>query len=108
MKKAAASALTGPESDDERRQLWEIVHHEPDVGVRGQLVSVLLAGAKGDSLDDWIPRDRPELDSAVVWAKVLRDHHPDAPRLDYAFVPEEIEKKAQPVLDWYRKKKQSR
>jgi serine protease AprX len=109
MKKAAASALAGPESKEERRQLWEILHHEPDMGVRGQLALVLLAGAKGDSLDDWIPlATDPNWTARWCAAKVLRDHHPDAPRLDYAIVPEEIEKKAQPVLDWYRKRKQSR
>jgi hypothetical protein len=41
-------------------------------------------------------------------ARVLRDHHPDAPRLDYAFLPEEIEKKAEPVLAWYRRVKGTR
>ena len=108
VKKAAASALAGPESKEERRQLWEILHHEPDMGVRGQLANVLLASAKGDSLDDWIPL-ATDSNWTARWcaAKMRRDHHPDAPRLDYAFLPEEIEKKAQPVLDWYRMRKQS-
>ena len=109
VKKAAASALAGPESDDERRRLWDTLHRESDMGVRGQLANVLLAGAKADPLDDWIPlATDPNWTARWCAAKVLRDHHPDAPRLDYAFLPEEIEKKAQPVLDWYRKKKQSR
>jgi serine protease AprX len=109
VKKAAASALAGPESKEERRQLWEILHHEPDMGVRGQLANVLGAGAKGDSLDDWIPLVTDPNWSARWWAaKVLRDHHSDAPRLEYTLIPEEIEKKAQPILDWYRKSKQSR
>ena len=55
MRKAAASALAGPESDDERRRLWDTLHRESDMGVRGQLAFVLLAGARADPLDDWIP-----------------------------------------------------
>jgi hypothetical protein len=79
------------------------------MGVRGKLAFVLLAGGKADPLDDWIPLvTDPNWSARWCAAKVLRDHHPDAPRLDYAFLPEEIEKKAQPVLDWYRKRKQSR
>jgi hypothetical protein len=74
--------------------------------VRGKLASVLLAGASADSLDDWIPLvSDPNWSARWCAAKVLRDHHPDAPRLDYALLPEEIEEKAQPVLDWYRKEK---
>jgi len=40
--------------------------------------------------------------------KVLREHYPDAPPLGHAFLPEDVEKKAEPILDWYRKKKESR
>jgi serine protease AprX len=109
VRKASASALTGPESKEERQRLWEILHHEPDMGVRGQLADVLLTGAKGDSLDDWIPlATDPNWTARWCVARVLRDHHPDAPRLDYALLPEEIEKKAKPVLAWYRRGKDSR
>jgi serine protease AprX len=109
VRKAAASALTGPESEDERRRLWDTLHRESDMGVRGQLAFVLLAGARADPLDDWIPLvTDPNWSARWCAANVLRDHHPDAPRLDYAFLPEEIDKKAEPVLDWYRKRKQSR
>ena len=109
VRKAAASALAGPESDDERRRLWDTLHQESDMGVRGLLADVLLAGARADPLDDWIPlATDPNWTARWCAAKVLGDHHPAAPRLDYAFLPEEIEKKAQPVLDWYRKRKQSR
>jgi serine protease AprX len=109
VRKAAATALAGTESDDERRRLWETLRRELDMGVRGKLANLLLAGAKGDPLDDWIPLvTDPNWSARWCAAKVLRDHHPAAPRLDYAVLPEEIEKKAQPVLDWYRKRKQSR
>ena len=109
VRKAAATALAGPESDDERRRLWDTLHRESDMGVRGLLAWVLLAGARADPLDDWIPLvTDPNWSARWCAAKVLRDHHPTAPRLDYAVFPEEIEKKAQPVLDWYRKRKQSR
>jgi serine protease AprX len=109
VRKAAASALGGPESDDERRRLWDALHRESDMGVRGQLANVLLAGGKADPLDDWIALVAdPNWSARWCAAKVLRDHHPAAPRLEYALFPEEIEKKAQPVLDWYRKTKQSR
>lgn len=109
VRKAAATALAGPESDDERRRLWDILHRESDMGVRGLLAVVLLAGARVDPLDDWIPLvTDPNWTARWCAAKVLRDYHPAAPRLDYAVFPEEIETKAQPVLDWYRKRKQSR
>jgi serine protease AprX len=109
VRKAAATALAGPESDDERRRLWDTLHRESDMGVRGKLALVLQPGAKADPLDDWIPLvTDPNWSARWSAAKVLRDHHPDAPRLDYAFLPEEIEKKALPVLGWYRKRKQSR
>jgi hypothetical protein len=55
VRKAAAAALAGPEPKEERRQVWEVLHREPDMGVRGQLALVLEAGARGDPLDDWIP-----------------------------------------------------
>jgi HEAT repeat protein len=85
VRRAAASALAGPESKEERRQLWEILHHEPDMGVRGQLALVLLAGAKGDSLDDWIPlATDPNWSARWCVAWVLRYHDPDAPRLGSA------------------------
>lgn len=109
VRKAAASALTGPESDDERRRLWDTLHRESDLGVRGQLALVLLAGAGADPLDDWISLvTDPNWTARQCAAQVLRDHHPDAPRLEYVWLTEEIEKKAQPVLDWYRKRKRSR
>jgi len=109
VRKAAATALAGPESDDERRRLWDILHRESDMGVRGLLAVVLLAGARGDPLDDWIPLvTDPNWTARWCAAKVLRDHYPAAPRLDFAAFPEEIEKKARPVLDWYRKSEQSR
>ncbi len=67
VRKAAATALAGPESDDERRRLWDALHGESDMGVRGKLAFVLLAGASADSLDDWIPLVyRPELVGAMV------------------------------------------
>jgi serine protease AprX len=109
VRKAAASALAGPESEDERRRLWGTLHRESDMGVRGLLAEVLLAGARADPLDDWIPlATDPNWSARWCAVEVLRDHYPAAPRLDYAVFPEEIEKKAQPVLDWYRKRKQSR
>jgi serine protease AprX len=109
VRKAAVSALARPESDDERRRHWDILHREADMGVRGVLANVLLAGARVDPLDDWIPLvTDPNWTARWCAAKVLRDHHPAAPRLNYALLPEEIEEKAQPVLDWYRKRKQSR
>lgn len=106
VKKAAVSALAGPESNNERRRLWDILHQESDMGVRGLLAVVLLAGAKADPLDDWIPlATDPNWSARWCTSAVLRQYHPAAPRLDYAFLPEEIEKKAQPVLDWYQKRK---
>jgi serine protease AprX len=109
VRKATTSALADPESDDERRRLWDTLHRESDMGVRGLLAEVLLAGAKADPLDDWIPlATDPNWSARWCVVEVLREHYPAAPRLDYAVFPEEIEKKAQPVLDWYRKRKQSR
>ena len=79
------------------------------MGVRGVLASVLLAGARGDPLDDWIPLvTDPNWSARWCAAKVLRDHHPAAPRLDHALLPEEIEEKARPVLDWYGHRPQIR
>jgi len=109
VRKAAVSALAGPESDDERRRLWDTLHRESDMGVRGKLALVLLVGAMADPLDDWIPlATDPNWTARWCAVEVLRDHYPAAPRLDYAVFPEEIEEKARPVLDWYRTRKQSR
>ena len=109
VRKAAASALDAPESADERRRLWAILHREADMGVRGVLATVLLAGATGDPLDDWIALvTDPNWTARWCAGKVLRDRHPEAPRLDHALLPEEIEEKARPVLDWYRTRKEPR
>ena len=67
VRKAAASALAGPESKEERRQLWETLHHEPDMGVRGQLAQRAPGRCEGrfpGRLDS--SRDRPELVGAMV------------------------------------------
>ena len=65
--------------------------------------------ARADPLDDWVPLATDPNWTVRWWvAKVLREHHPDAPRLDYAFLREDVETKAEPILAWYRRKRASR
>lgn len=103
VRKAAATALSGPESPEERRRLWDALRREQDLGVRGQLALLLLEGAGADRLDDWVPLIG-DPNWTVRWCvgKVLGRHYPDAPPMDSAFLPEEVEKKAEPLLAWYR------
>jgi serine protease AprX len=109
VRKAAASALAGPESQEERQRLWDALRREQDPGVRGQLTVLLLDGAEADRLDDWVPLIT-DPNWTVRWCvgKILGRHYPDAPPIDYAFLPEEVEKKAEPILTWYRGRKSSR
>ena len=109
VRKAAASALRGPESKEERARSWESLHREKDMGVRGQLATMLLGGAEADSLDEWVPLAKdPNWSARWCVVKVLREHYPDAPLLDHAFVPEDVEKKAEPIFSWYRQRKGAR
>jgi serine protease AprX len=109
VRKAAASALRGPASKEERARFWEAMHREKDMGVRGQLAKMLLGGAEADSLDDWVPLAKdPNWSARWCVVEVLREHYPDAPRLEYAIVPEDIEKKAEPIFSWYRQRKGAR
>ncbi len=104
VRKAAASAWGAPWTKRERAKLWELLHHEADSGVRGQLAILLLGGAGGDSLDDWIMlAEDPNWSARWCLVKVLRDHHPEAPHLDFAFNDAEIARKAEPLLTWYFK-----
>ena len=106
VRKAAASALRGPESKEERARFWEALHRDKDMGVRGQLATMLLGGAEADSLDEWVPLAK-DTNWSARWCvvKVLREHYPDAPLLDHAFVPEDVEKKAEPIFSWYHQRK---
>lgn len=105
VRKAAASALGVPETDEERARFWEAVRRERDMGVRGQFALLLLDGAGADRLGDWVALAKdPNWTARWCVAKVLRQHHPDAPPLDLAFLPEDVETKAEPVFTWYRKK----
>jgi len=108
VRKAAASALIAPESMEERRRLWDALHREQDLGVRGQLAVLLLDGAESDPPDDWVPLAK-DPNWTVRWCviKVLREHYPDAPRLEHAFLPEDIDRNAQPILAWYRRREAS-
>lgn len=109
VRKAAASALRGPESKEERARFWEALRRESDMGVRGQMAELLLSDAGADPLDNWISLAKdPNWTARWCLVAMLKKHHLDAPRLDYAFVPEDVEKKAEPILDWYRKKKGAR
>lgn len=109
VRKAAASALRAPRSNRERERFWKALHEEKDMGVRGQLATMLLGGAERDSLDDWVPLAKdPNFSARWCVIKVLREHYPDAPRLDQAFLPEDIEKKAEPVFSWYRRRRSVR
>ena len=109
VRKTAASALRGPESKEERARFWEALHREKDMGVRGQLATSLLHGAEADSLDDWVPLAKdPNWSARWCVIKVLREHYPDAPLLDHAFLPEDVEKKAEPIFSWYRQRKDAR
>jgi hypothetical protein len=101
--------LRGPESKEERARFWEALRRERDMGVRGHLAELLLNGAEADPLDGWVPLAKdPHWTARWRVAKVLREHYPDAPLLDYAFLPEDVEKKAEPILDWYQQKKEPR
>jgi HEAT repeat protein len=105
VRKAATSALRKPESKEERAQFWKALHREEDMGVRGHLAIMLLDGADADSLDDWVPLAKdPNWSARWCAIKVLRKHYPDAPRLEYAFVPEDIDKKAESLFSWYRRR----
>ena len=109
VRKAVGSALRGPESKEERARFWEALRTEKDMGVRGQLAIMLLDGAEVDSLDDWVPLAKdPNWSARWCVVKVLREHYPDAPLLDHAFVPEDVEKKAEPIFSWYRQTKGAR
>jgi serine protease AprX len=109
VRKAAASALRGPQSKEERARFWEALHREQDMGVRGQLAIMLLGGAEADSLEEWVPlANDPNWSARWCVVKVLREHFPDAPLLYHAFVPEDIEKKAEPIFSWYRQRKGAR
>jgi serine protease AprX len=106
VRKAAACALGSPESKEERARFWEALRRERDMGARGQLAELLENGAQDDALDDWVMLAKdPNWTARSCVVKVLREHYPDAPLLDYAFLPEDVDKKAEPILDWYRKKK---
>ncbi|WP_406697006.1 S8 family serine peptidase [Singulisphaera sp. Ch08] len=109
VRKAACSALRGPESKKERTRLWEVMQTELDMGVRGNLALLLLSGAGEDRLDDWIPlATDPNWTSRWCLVKMLKVHHPDAPHLEHALIPEDIETLAKPILDWYAEKLRSR
>lgn len=109
VRKAAASALRGPESKGERARLWEAIRREGDMGVRGQLAELLVSGAEADQLHDWISLAKdPNWTARWCLVAVLKKHYPDAPRLDHALIPENIDKKAKPILDWYQEKRGSR
>jgi serine protease AprX len=106
VRKAAACALGTPESKGERARFWEALRRETNMGVRGQLAELLLSGAGADKLDDWIPLvTDPNWTARWCVLKVLREHYPDAPGTEYAFLPEDVEKKAELILDWYQKRK---
>ena len=76
------------------------------MGVRGQLAKLLLDGAKADPLEDWVPlATDPNFTARWCCIEVLREHFPDAPPLDYAYFPEDVVKKAEPILVWYQRKK---
>jgi hypothetical protein len=106
VRRAAASALRGPESKSERARLWEAIRTEGDMGVRGKLAELLVCGAEADPLGDWISLAKdPNWTARWCLVAVLKKHYPDAPRLSYAFTPEEVERKAEPILNWYEEKK---
>lgn len=101
---AASTALAAPRTPEERTQFWDAIRRESEMGVRGHLALLLLDGADADELDDWIALVAdPNWTARWCAAKVLRDRWPEAPRLDYTFLPEDVARKAEPVLDWYRK-----
>ena len=75
------------------------------MGVRGQLAKLLVSGAGADQLKDWISLAKdPNWSARWCVVEVLKKHYPDAPRFDYAFIPEDVERKAKPILDWYQEK----
>ena len=76
--------------------------------MRGQLATLLLGGAEADTLDEWIPLARiPNWSTRWCLVEVLRDIYPDA-LAQHAFVPEDVEKKAEPISSWYRRRKGAR
>ncbi len=76
--------------------------------MRGQLAELLVSGAEADQLHDWISLAKDSNWTARWWlVAVLREHYPDAPQLDHALPPEDVENKAEPILPWYEEKKGS-